>query len=404
MISAQLPDNESTRLKALRELDILDSLEEQAYDDLTAIAAQIAGVPIALVSLIDKDRQWFKSHHGLDARETPREYAFCAHAILGDQPFVIEDARRDVRFHDNPLTTGAPEVVFYAGVPLSLDGENTLGTLCVIDHQPKQLSAQQLASLQALARQVEYLLKLRQQLCRMRDFDELRTEFVAMVSHELRSPLTSVCGALALLSSERFADLPAEATQLIGMANRNADLLLRLVNDILDLTKMEAGHLTLMRQPLAVATLAEQALAMAAGTAEKFRIDLELRLAPEVRSCQLWADEHRMLQVLGNLLTNGIKHAREGSAVTLEVTASAQTVRFAVHNEGVGIPPEKQGLLFQKFQQIEPRGNARMPGTGLGLVICKQLVELHGGTIGFHSEPDRRTTFYFSLPLMSAPV
>lgn len=398
MISAQLPENESARLKALRELDILDSLEEQAYDDLTAIAAQIAGVPIALVSLLVQDRQWFKSHHGLAARETPRDYAFCAHAILGDQPFVVEDARRDNRFHDNPLTTGAPEVVFYAGVPLSLDGQHRLGTLCVIDHKPHQLTPQQLHSLQALARQVEYLLKLRQQLKWMRDFDKVRTEFVAMVSHELRSPLTSVCGALALLVSGKIDGLSGEARNLVEMANRNAELLLRLVNDILDLTKMETGHLTLLRQSLLAAELCARALAMAKGTADKFGITLQLVVAESARDSLVNVDAHRIQQVLGNLLANAIKHAPEHSTVTLELDRISAGVRFAVHNTGPGIPADKQGLLFQKFQQIESLGNARLPGTGLGLVISKQLVELHGGEIGFRSAPNELTTFYFILP------
>lgn len=402
MISAQLPDNESTRLKALRELDILDSLEEQAYDDLTAIAAQIAGVPIALVSLIDKDRQWFKSHHGLAARETPRDYAFCAHAILGDQPFVIEDARRDVRFHDNPLTTGAPEVVFYAGVPLSLDGENKLGTLCVIDHQPRQLSPEQLMTLAALARQVEYLLRLRQQLKWMRDFDKVRTEFVAMVSHELRSPLTSVCGALTLLVSGKIDGLSGEAKSLVEMANRNSDLLLRLVNDILDLTKMETGYLTLLRQSMPARDLCPRALATAQSLADKFGIHLKLVASEAAEDAVVYVDEHRIQQVLGNLLANAIKHAPEHSTVTLAFERVGAGVRFSVHNTGPGIPEDKQGLLFRKFQQVESLGNARLPGTGLGLVISKQLVELHGGEIGFRSVPNDVTTFYFTLPLSHA--
>lgn len=401
MIPAQPPENESARLKALRELDILDSLEEQAYDDLTAIAAQIAGVPIALVSLIDKDRQWFKSHHGLAARETPREYAFCAHAIRGDQPFVIEDARQDERFHDNPLTTGAPDVVFYAGVPLSLDGQHKLGTLCVIGHQPQQLSESQLSMLQALARQVEYLLRLRLQLKLMRDFDRVRTEFVAMVSHELRSPLTSVCGALSLLMASKADSLPADAKVLVEMANRNSDLLLRLVNDILDLTKMETGHLTLRRQSVVATELAERALAMAKGMAEKLGIGLRLTTTESAQPPSVFVDEHRILQVLGNLLSNAIKHATEQSTVTLTVERRGSKARFAVHNVGAGIPADKQAQLFQKFRQIESLGNAKLPGTGLGLVISKQLVELHDGEIGFQSVADGITTFYFDLPISS---
>ena len=161
MISAPPTEDEDARLKALKRLDILDTLEEQAYDDLTLLAAQICGTPIALVSLIDQDRQWFKSHHGLDARETPRNVAFCAHAIHGNKLFLVEDSEKDQRFHDNPLVTGAPNVKFYAGVPLYVEGKYPVGTLCVIDDHARKLSNEQQQALEALSRQVVTQLELR---------------------------------------------------------------------------------------------------------------------------------------------------------------------------------------------------------------------------------------------------
>ncbi len=397
MISASLPENEAARLRSLHELEILDTVEEQAYDDLTAIAAYIAGTPIALVSLIDRDRQWFKSHHGLSARETPRDVAFCAHAILSDEPLVVEDARTDRRFHDNPLTIAAPDVIFYAGIPLSLDKDSRLGTLCVIDHQPHSLSPEQLNLLRALARQVETQLRLRKQLKEMQDFDQARTEFVAMVSHELRSPLTSVCGSLALVASEKLAPLAPENAQLVNVANRNADLLLRLVNDILDLTKMETGHLVLDLKPLVASALASRAQELASGMTARFGCQLQMEGEPDAMQAIVLGDEHRLQQVLSNLLSNAMKHAPTGGIVTLSIRLDEHGVRFCVINQGPGIPLAKQPLLFRKFQQIEARGNERQPGTGLGLVISKQLVELHGGKIGFSSEPDRETCFYFVL-------
>ena len=143
MIKGDLPANENQRLAALHELDILDTIEEQAYDDLTDIASNICNTPVSLVSLIDTDRQWFKSHHGLDARETPRDFAFCAHAINSNDLFIIEDADKDKRFHDNPLVTDEPFVKFYAGAPLILDNNIRIGTLCVIDHQPRKINESQ---------------------------------------------------------------------------------------------------------------------------------------------------------------------------------------------------------------------------------------------------------------------
>ena len=139
MKAPEIPVNEQERQNTLNELNILDTLEEQSYDDLTLLAAKICNSPISLVSLIDKDRQWFKSHYGLEARETPREYAFCAHAIHHDELFYIPESEKDERFSDNPLVTNEPYVKFYAGIPLKVKNHN-VGTLCVIDNQPKELT------------------------------------------------------------------------------------------------------------------------------------------------------------------------------------------------------------------------------------------------------------------------
>lgn len=164
MITPNTPKNEDQRLNALKEYQIMDTLPEELYDDITKIASQIADTPIALISLVDDKRQWFKSHHGLDATETPKEFAFCAHAINNpDEIFEIPDAHKDKRFHDNPLTIGDPHVRFYAGAPLTDDNGFPLGTLCVIDHKAKKLNTNQRETLLALSRQVMALLKLRKQ-------------------------------------------------------------------------------------------------------------------------------------------------------------------------------------------------------------------------------------------------
>ena len=158
------PTHEVDRLRALRRQEILDTLPEQAFDDLTALAAEILGVPIALISLVDEHRQWFKSRHGLDATQTPRDVAFCAHAINNpDDLFVVEDAAADERFADNPLVTGDPHVRFYAGMPV-LDGEgHALGTVCTIDHRPRRVTAAQADALRRLGRTAALLIGQRRE-------------------------------------------------------------------------------------------------------------------------------------------------------------------------------------------------------------------------------------------------
>jgi GAF domain-containing protein len=160
-MAAPIPTHEAERLAALREYRILDTVAEQSYDDITTLAAFICGVPIAMISLVDEDRQWFKSKVGMAQPQTPRDVAFCAHAILGCETMVVPDALEDERFADNALVKGEPQIRFYTGVPLIDPKGSALGTLCVIDRQPKQLTADQQRSLQALARQVVALLELR---------------------------------------------------------------------------------------------------------------------------------------------------------------------------------------------------------------------------------------------------
>ena len=159
---ADAPAKEQSRLEALKRLAILDSAEEQAYDDITRMAADLCGAPIALISLVDDKRQWFKSRVGLQARETPRELAFCAHAIANaGETLVVNDATQDARFESNPLVTGDPSIRFYAGAPLVTSSGHALGTVCVIDKTPRDINPEQLAHLQFLAQQVVTMMETR---------------------------------------------------------------------------------------------------------------------------------------------------------------------------------------------------------------------------------------------------
>jgi GAF domain-containing protein len=164
-----IPSNEAQRLAALREYHILDTAAEQAYDDITALAAYLCDVPIVMISLVDESRQWFKSKVGLNQQETPRDVAFCAHAILQAEPLIVRDALKDARFAESTLVTRSPNIRFYAGFPLASPEGFTLGTLCAIDRKPRQITRKQRTAMQALARQVMALLDLRRVSARMAD-------------------------------------------------------------------------------------------------------------------------------------------------------------------------------------------------------------------------------------------
>lgn len=203
MKEPEIPSDETQRLEALRSLCVLDTDPEERFDRLTRLAMRVFQVPIALVSLIDSNRQWFKSNQGLPVRETPRDVSFCGHAILGDQIFIIEDASQDVRFRDNPLVTGKPHIRFYAGVPLCYQKGSRLGTLCIIDRKPRKLTEQDIVLLCDLANMAEAELSA----VHLATVDELtklcnRRGFVSLAQNSL-----SLCARQGVPVSLVFFDL-----------------------------------------------------------------------------------------------------------------------------------------------------------------------------------------------------
>lgn len=194
--------DEQARLAALRRYRILDTDPERAFDDLTMLASQICGTPISLITLVDEDRQWFKSEVGLGIRQTARSVAFCAHAIREPGIMQVPDARQDERFRDNPLVTGAPRIRFYAGAPLTTPDGHALGTLCVIDTEPRRLTDDQLRALDVLRRQAEAQLELRRNLTELEtalaERDRAEAEQAALIA-ELRASLEKVDKLSALM-------------------------------------------------------------------------------------------------------------------------------------------------------------------------------------------------------------
>lgn len=172
-MSYPIPENETERLNTLRGYGILDTHPEERFDDLTRLAASICDAPISFISLVDEDRQWFKSKVGMEERQTPREVAFCAHCIMSSDLFVVPDASRDPRFAANPLVLGEPHIRFYAGAPLAAPNGHHLGALCVLDRVPRELRAAQLDALRILGRQVMAQVMLGKNL------DELKTALMA---------------------------------------------------------------------------------------------------------------------------------------------------------------------------------------------------------------------------------
>lgn len=428
MKAAPIPSDEVARLKALHDYAILDTRSEQDFDDLTQLAAHICGSPIALVSLVDKDRQWFKSRVGLDASETPRDLAFCAHAILHDEIFEVPNALEDDRFSDNPLVTSDPSIRFYAGAPLNSPSGHNIGTLCVIDRVPRNLSEAQRTALEALSRQVVTQLELRKNLMALKDaIDELdesklsltelnrelerkrveaeaaslsKSNFLANMSHELRTPLNAIIGYSEMLEEE-VVDLGQQDLAPDLQKIRSSGIhLLELINDILDLSKIEAGRMSLHCEEFDLEATLNEICDTSQPLIGKNDNTLERDFA--LSSIVMFSDRTKIRQCIFNLLSNAAKftkNGRIGIGARAIQSNGASRVKIIVEDSGIGMTEEQCAKIFDSFTQADESTTRNYGGTGLGLTITKRICEMMKGDISVVSTPGSGTKFTIDIPL-----
>jgi len=583
VIPPSKPLDEDRRLASLHNLCLLDTAPDEAFDRVTRLAARLFQVPIALVSLVDAERQWFKSRHGLETHETPRTVSFCGHAILGDGPFVIADALADERFHDNPLVTGDPGIRFYAGQPLRAPDGALVGVLCILDRRPRVLDSTDLDALQDLAalvegeltlakavdlqREVQYrereataLFEVARQLSATLDVEQVldiitkqtvealrcdaagvyryseargglvfvrgwnmdphvtrvlvlqpgegiggrayaerrpvwtrdrlsdpnlrystgntgllraagshraylavpimvrgevfgvliaqhtqphdhsarevnlianlaaqaatsienallyaaeatarevaeaatraKSQFLAGMSHELRTPLNSVIGFANVLLKNKAGTFRAPEVTYLHRIVANGTHLLGLINDILDLSKIEAGRLELSIAPVALDELVRETLAQLESQVRDRPVSLVAEL-PEAMA-PVDTDAGKLKQVLINLIGNALKFTERGSVtVRVAVDQARRPHRIDVVDTGVGVAADQQALIFEAFRQGDNTTARRYGGTGLGLTISRALLDRMGATLALERTVGKGSTF--SIVLAPAP-
>ena len=394
---------EEKRLFRLQQFQVLDSEEEKAFDDLAILAAEICDTPFSGISLLDRERQWFKSRHGLSFTEILREVSFCSHTILSKGLLVVEDTLQDERFRNFPSVEGFPHVRFYAAVPLLTSDGLAIGTLCVMDTKVRSLDHKQRFSLEALAGQVMTLLELRLQNKELeasrkesQKAVQAKSEFLSQMSHELRTPLNGIIGMVHWLIQD---NLRPEQLELVNTLKFSAENLLSLINDILDFNKLQAQKLKLEKIDFSMVETLQQLEKSFSIMARQKGIGLKTRFCQNLPMVK--GDPLRLYQVLNNLLGNAIKFTSEGEVV-MEVnpvmeTDNFITLRFSVLDTGIGIPLEKHELIFEEFSQATIDISRKFGGTGLGLTITRNLVRLMEGNITVHSEPGKGSEFVFNI-------
>ncbi|WP_018680791.1 GAF domain-containing sensor histidine kinase [Actinokineospora enzanensis] len=367
-------DSEIQRLAAVRALRLLDTPREERFDRITRLAQRLLNVPIALVTLVDADRQWFKSCMGLDADETARSVSFCSHAVAAQQLLEVPDATEDPRFADNPYVVGDPYIRFYAGQPVAAPSGALVGTLCVVDRVPRTLTDDERSMLLDLAAWVE----LECTVVQATQWETARRDFVSMVSHEMRTPLTSVRSSLEMVCTGEFGRLPPQVDKLLDIAARNSDRLIRLCTDVLDLHNMGRGELRLRLDKVALPEVIDQAVHAVGHASHEAGVPVVVT-SPE--SLYLRGDADRLAQVIINLLANAIRFSACGDVVEVDCEPLGKWASINIRDHGPGIPPDRLEAIFEPFVQFEVADQRRAGGAGLGLAITRGIVEAHGGSI-----------------------
>lgn len=395
MPAAPLPKTEARRLRALQAYGVLDTPAEPAFDRLTRLAARLFDVPIALVSLIDVERQWFKSCHGLATTETARDAAFCAYAILATDILEVLDPLADPRFADNPLVLGEPHIRYYAGAPLLTQTGHALGTLCLIDTRGrKALDADQRATLADLAACVMSELDLR--LARLESdiaasaahrLAALSEERLGHMAHDFKTPLTAILGFSQL--AQMTAD-PAKAVGYADTIHKAGQHLLELVSDTLDARARVAGDGT-----ADLAALAEEAAVFCRplSTVTPIEVTVPSGLAVDMAPV-------RLREILLNLLSNALKYA-PGMPVRVSARVTDGQVEIEVADSGPGIPHTARDRLFDDGVRLDG-AEAQAEGHGTGLSVVRTLVTMAGGTVSVHDAPGGGALFRLRLPLRRA--
>ena len=398
-----ISDKESERLAALKRYNILDTLPDHAFDDATKLVSYICGVPIAHISFIDENRQWFKSEIGIVVSEVPREISFCRYTIMESEMVEIPDTFLNERFKDDPNVTGGFKVRFYAGVPLRTPDGYNIGTLCAVDHVAKKLDENQRNALSIVAKHVINQLELRTKNIELDVQKKIaeravlaKDSFLANMSHEIRTPLNAIIGFTDLLAQTKLDSVQRDYIDSVQIAGEN---LLLIINDILDLSKIETGNLTIDAQPFNLRKTLKHVynlLKVKVPETIEFNLFLDADL-PEI----VIGDHGRLNQILVNLIGNAIKFTEEGevtvSVKKLDETADYYSLRFSVKDTGIGIAEDKLTTIFERFTQAEESITRKFGGTGLGLNIVKQLVELQGSEIQLKSKEGRGSEFYFVI-------
>jgi signal transduction histidine kinase len=391
---------EKQRLINLDSYQILDTLPENEYDEIVQIASLICNTPIAIISLIDEKRQWFKSSLGVSSKEIPREYSFCSHTI--DAPskmLIVNDSSKDIRFADNPFSMKFTNGVFYAGVSLINSRGYALGTLCVIDNKPSGLSEAQIKSLVSLSNQVVAILELRKEKklllnanLELTQKNQTLENFARIAAHDLSSPLRSIANLIELFWTTNGKLLNDEGVELFKLIGFSANQLRRLIDGIVEYSTSDK-LLEEDKENIHVSSYLKDVVKLL-DPQKKYTINV-------TESSETIAINKAILkQILINLISNAIIYNDKAiTMIEIGFNKSENNYNFYVKDNGPGIKAEDQEKIFKIYQILTATDRNGLRGSGIGLATAEKLVEAVNGEISVSSEIGNGSVFSFRIPI-----
>ncbi|MBS1717370.1 MAG: GAF domain-containing sensor histidine kinase [Armatimonadetes bacterium] len=384
--------NDPKRLSTLERLDLLSPTPSDALNRLTRLAAALMQAPIAMVSIVDDHRQFYKSVVGLpDVIEAPLSHSFCQHVVTSGEPLIVSDSRLNDITKDN-LAIRDLQVIAYAGMPMISSDGQSLGSFCVLDHKPRQWTATELGILEDLRGAAMVEIELREVTAQLGAEQAFRDGLTSLLVHDFKTPLTSI-----LVAAETAQEDPGSVGEMLSIISSNAQRMQVLTNDLLDVSRFEHGEIRINAVQFDFAKLVTEAIRDVTPIAKEVEVRIEARIPVELPMVK--GDRVLISRLLTNLLSNALRYTTRGTDVTVVAEQVGDRIKCSVIDNGPGIPTEMTETIFAKYGRVEgAKQNYQAPSTGLGLTFCKMCVNAHGGEIGVDSELGRGSTFWFTLP------
>jgi signal transduction histidine kinase/ActR/RegA family two-component response regulator len=402
------PKNEEERIEALKSYEILDTPNEKEFDNLLELASLLLDVPMASITFVDTERQWFKSKIGLDVDETTRKDSFCQYTIQLDssEVLIVEDATLNVLLKDSALVTGKPHIKFYAGVPLVNQDGFSLGTLCVLDNKPHQINEKQKKGLKLIADQILNLLEIRRENLRLYNNSQeslfafkIKNEFINKLSEEIKTPLNSIFGLADLLISENPRE--DQYSYLKSLKDSAQQLLSTIItNDLLDISDIKEGSIIFEQIDFNVIELVSLVKNSFSKKATQKNLIYKVRYDDDIPN-YITGDPLRLSQVLSILVSNAIKNTRKGKVIvsleTKTICNEETEIEFKIEDTGTGINREIVDYIYDAKIQASIDLNRKVEGSGIGLFVAKKILKLQNSELILETEIEKGSIFSFRL-------